>query len=70
MEKRPGADAVLSGHEMTMKSMASKEEAVHVVHVAVDHVAGAIGIWEVIGDDKGFGLETELENRVQRDTIG
>ena len=70
MEKRPGADAVLSGHEMTMKSMSSKEETVHVVHVTVDHVAGAVGIREVIGDDKGVGLEAELENSVQRNTIG
>ena len=70
MEKRPSTDAILSGHEMTMKSIARKEETVHFVHMAVDHVAGAIGIWEVIGDDKGVGLEAELENCGQCDTIG
>ena len=69
MEKRPSADAILSGHEMTVKGFARKEEAVHVVHMAVDHIAGTIGMGEVIDDGKEVGLETELENGIQSDTI-
>lgn len=46
-----------------MKEVSTNEPAIHGVHMAIDHVAGAVGIWEVEGQEKGVLLGAELLNR-------
>jgi len=49
---------------MTMEVFTGKEEAVHIVHMAVNHVAGAIGMREVIGEGIEIDSGAEFEDGV------
>lgn len=43
-----------------MKEVGAHEPAIHRVHMAIDHVAGAVGVREVKGQEKGILLGAEL----------
>lgn len=64
MEERPAPYSVFSRHEMTVEAFAGEKETVHIAHGAVDHIAGAMSLWEVVGDGIEIGVFTELENSI------
>ena len=57
-------EAQVAWPDLTVEAFAGKKETVHIVHVAVDHVAGAMSLWEAVGDGIEIGVYTELENSV------
>ena len=70
MKKSPSPGTVFSGHKMAVEISASKEKAVHIIHMAVKHIAGAISLREVISKSIKVNLETEFENGIQGKAIG
>ena len=69
MQQCPTSDPVLSRHKMAVETLAGKKEPIHIVHVAVDHVTGAMSLWEIVGIGIEIGVHAKLENSVKGRTI-
>ena len=65
VKQSPGADVVFSRHEMTMKVTSLIQAAVEWVKMAVNHIAGAIGVGMIKSQDKAVSVRTELEDSFQ-----
>ena len=63
VQNGPRTDLLFGGRPVSVKEVSTNEPAIHGVHMAIDHVAGAVGIWEVEGQEKGVLLGAELLNR-------
>jgi len=65
VKQGPGANEILGRHEMTVEIAGGIQAAVERVEMAVQHVAGAIGVGVVKGQGEEVGFGTELENGLQ-----
>ena len=50
---------------MTVKETGIRQPAVHRFHMAVNHIAGPISLWEVISQDKQVGFGPQFFNGLQ-----
>ena len=62
VKQGPGADLILSRHQMAMEVTGGIQAAVEGVKGAVKHIAGAIGIGTVKSQGKAVGFGAELED--------
>ena len=62
VQNGPSTDLLFSRRPVSMKEASTHEPAIHGVHMAIDHVAGAVGIREVESQEKRVLLGAELFN--------
>ena len=62
VKQGPSPEMILSRHQMPMKVMCSRQATVEGVHMAVKHIAGAIGLRMLKSQDKAVGFGAQLED--------
>ena len=63
VQNGPRTDLQFGGRPVSVKEVGANEPAIHGVHMAIDHIAGAVGVREVEGQEKGILLGAELFDR-------
>ena len=60
MKQSPSPDLSFSRLPVTVKKTSTVEPTSHGFYMTVNHVAGAIGVWMIKGQNEGIGLGTQF----------